>query len=589
MRRHYQPKTDNKVKEPSKHSKTCLRAWWFRLGKDGKNTAIVDILYYHNSYQAVIKASPFEALYGQKCRSPVCWAEVGDVQLTGPEIIHETTEKHLSDTKVFTLKMEILLEPTSNKLLVDAPVTRMDSAAVKPYQEDSFEFYLITSILVLNLMWKKKPSLLIRSSATLMISSRCGSLDPYVTPFKNKLSLHQKSLVIYTVNGLDSRFATLVEIIRHRETLPTFDTIRNMLLLKESTINDQAGESTTFESSSLSPMILLAYSSSDNKGNFGRAFAHIQYQPAAVSHVYQARLAHRYKARLVTKGSSQQLGVDFDETFSLVVKPATICMVLSLAMSCKWQIHQLDVKNAFLNGDLFETVNMHQPPSFVDSWYPNHVCHLQRSLYGLKQASRAWFHYFAGYATRAGFYHSRCDSSLFIYQHGSHVTYLLLYVDDIILIASSTTLLQHLIDYLHLLFLSQRKYALQLLERAHMVKCNPSRISVDTESKLGTLDFGLHLYASSTTSLVGYTDVDWAGCPSTCSAKAEYQGVANIVVETSWLHNLLRELHSPLLTATLVYCDNVSAIYMSANPVQRQRTKHIKIDIHFVRDMVTAG
>ncbi|GKF39002.1 ribonuclease H-like domain-containing protein, partial [Tanacetum coccineum] len=73
------------------------------------------------------------------------------------------------------------------------------------------------------------------------------------------------------------------------------------------------------------------------------------------------------------------------------------------------------------------------------------------------------------------------------------------------------------------------------------------------------------------------------------SAKAEYRGVANVVAETVWIRNLLHELHSPLLTATLVYCDNVSAVYMSANPVQHQRTKHIEIDIHFVRDMVKAG
>ncbi|GKC28002.1 ribonuclease H-like domain-containing protein [Tanacetum coccineum] len=75
----------------------------------------------------------------------------------------------------------------------------------------------------------------------------------------------------------------------------------------------------------------------------------------------------RYKARLVANGSSQQLGVDFDETFSLVVKPATIRTVLSLAVSRQWPIHQLDVKNAFLNGDLSETVYMHQPPGFVDN------------------------------------------------------------------------------------------------------------------------------------------------------------------------------------------------------------------------------
>ncbi|GJY28553.1 ribonuclease H-like domain-containing protein [Tanacetum coccineum] len=136
-------------------------------------------------------------------------------------------------------------------------------------------------------------------------------------------------------------------------------------------------------------------------------------------------------------------------------------------------------------------------------------------------------------------------------------------------------------------------------------------------SYAGTLDLGLHLYASSTTILVGYTNADWASFPSTrrstsgycvflgdnilswsakrqhtlsrSSADAKYRGVANVVAETAWLRNLLRELHFPLSTATLIYCDNVSVVYMSANPVQHQRTKHIEIDIHFVRDMVTPG
>ncbi|GJV14464.1 ribonuclease H-like domain-containing protein [Tanacetum coccineum] len=124
-----------------------------------------------------------------------------------------------------------------------------------------------------------------------------------------------------------------------------------------------------------------------------------------------------------------------------------------------------------------------------------------------------------------------------------------------------------------------RRY--MLFERAHMITCNHSRTPVDTESKLGsevhqiflymhdprephlaalkrilryvqgTLDLGLHLYASSTTSMVGYTGADWAGCPSTRSAEAEYRVVANVVAETAWLHNLLRELHSSLSTATL--------------------------------------
>ncbi|GKF40062.1 ribonuclease H-like domain-containing protein [Tanacetum coccineum] len=93
----------------------------------------------------------------------------------------------------------------------------------------------------------------------------------------------------------------------------------------------------------------------------------------------------------------------------------------------------------------------------------------------------------------------------------------------------------------------------------------------------GTTDLGLQLYRSSS----AYSDADWVGCPAT--------RLANAVPETSWLRNLLRELHAPLYTATMVFCDNVSAVYMSANPVQHQCTKHIQIDIHFVREKVTTG
>nr|GEZ31339.1 ribonuclease H-like domain-containing protein [Tanacetum cinerariifolium] len=76
---------------------------------------------------------------------------------------------------------------------------------------------------------------------------------------------------------------------------------------------------------------------------------------------------------------------------------------------------------------------------------------------------------------------------------------------------------------------------------------------------------------------------------SRSSAEAEYHGVANVVAKTAWIRNLLRELHNPLFTDTLVYCDNVSSVYMSTNLVQHQHTKLIEIDIHFVRDMVARG
>ncbi|GJZ86799.1 ribonuclease H-like domain-containing protein [Tanacetum coccineum] len=286
----------------------------------------------------------------------------------------------------------------------------------------------------------------------------------------------------------------------------------------------------------------------------------------------------RYKARLVANGSSQQLGVDFDETFSPVVKPATIRKVLSLAVSCKWPIHQLDVKNAFLNGDLSETVYMYQPPGFVDARFPNHVFRLQRSLYGLKQAPRAWFQRFSGYATRARFYHSRCDSSLFIYRQGSQVAYLLLHMVDIILTASSIVLLQKLIDSLHREFdmtdLGALNYFLGISAVRHstvqqicLYMHDPREPHLAALKRIllyvqGTLDLGLHLYVSSSTSLVGYTDAVIGGLLHLHSAEAEYRGVANVVAETVWLRNLLRELHSPLSTATLVYCDNVRVLHV---------------------------
>nr|GEW29379.1 ribonuclease H-like domain-containing protein [Tanacetum cinerariifolium] len=148
------------------------------------------------------------------------------------------------------------------------------------------------------------------------------------------------------------------------------------------------------------------------------------------------------------------------------------------------------------------------------------------------------------------------------------------------------------------MFLSQQKYATDVIERAGMLTCNPCRTPVDMNSKLSTdgdLVSDPTLYRSLAGALQYLTftrpDISYARqfTISRSSAEAKYQGVANAVAETCWLRNLLRELHTPLSTATLVYFDNVSAVYLSSNPVQHQRTKHIEIDIHFVRDLVSTG
>uniref|UniRef100_A0ACD5Y5G8 Uncharacterized protein n=1 Tax=Avena sativa TaxID=4498 RepID=A0ACD5Y5G8_AVESA len=410
----------------------------------------------------------------------------------------------------------------------------------------------------------------------------------------------------------------------------------------------------------------------------------------------------RYKARWVVRGFSQRPGIDFDQTSSPVVKSVTIHAVLDIAASRDWSVRQMDVNNAFLQGFLTERVYCQQPAGFIDAAHPDHVCLLDRSLYGLKQAPRAWFERFAAFLRTLGFVAARSDPSLFTLHHAGGTAFLLLYVDDIVLTASSGELLRQLqqrllaefsmkdLGPLHYFlgisvtrsssgfFLSQRAYAEELLDRANMAACRPTPTPVDTRAKLsatdgapvadpseyrsivgalqyitmtppdlaytmnqaclymhdprehhlsmvkrvlrylrGTAGHGIHLHRSTTLDLVAYSDADWAGCPDTrrstsgytvfladaliswsskrqatvsrSSAEAKYRGVANVVAECCWLRQLLGELRVDIPKATVVYCDNISSMYMAANPVHHRRTKHIELDIHFVCEKVALG
>ncbi|GKB55282.1 ribonuclease H-like domain-containing protein [Tanacetum coccineum] len=303
---------------------------------------------------------------------------------------------------------------------------------------------------------------------------------------------------------------------------------------------------------------------------------------------------NRYKARPVANGRSQQQGIDCDETFSPIVKPATIRTVLSLAVSRQWHIHQLDVKNAFLHGHLTKTVYMHQPPGFTDSAHSDYVCLLQKSLYGLKQAPRACFFYFTPatynlFATCGICYDIPWPTQLFSWTpvdtekklgpEGSPVT-------DPILYRSLARALQYLTF--------TRPDLSYVVQRFCLYMHDPREPHLNAMKRVlrylrGTTDLGLQHFGLLHHSLLPTLMLTGQDMLSRSSAEAEYRGVANVVVETSWIRNLLRELHTPLFTATLVYCDNVSDVYMSANPVQHQRTKHIKINIHFVCDKVAAG
>jgi hypothetical protein len=150
----------------------------------------------------------------------------------------------------------------------------------------------------------------------------------------------------------------------------------------------------------------------------------------------------RYKAHWVLRDFTQRPGVDYDEIFSPVVKPATVRTVLILTTSRTWPIQQLDVKNAFLHSTLSEMVFCSQPTGFAK---PDLVCRLNKTLYRLKHAPRAWYSRFTTYLTSLGFIEAKLDTSLFILHRGPGMVYLLLYVDDIILTAPSSDLLHRTI------------------------------------------------------------------------------------------------------------------------------------------------
>ncbi|XP_039827503.1 uncharacterized mitochondrial protein AtMg00810-like [Panicum virgatum] len=317
-------------------------------------------------------------------------------------------------------------------------------------------------------------------------------------------------------------------------------------------------------------------------------------------------------------------------------------------------------------------------------------------------APRAWFERFVGHVASLGFVQSKADSSLFVYNRDGATAYLLLYVDDMILSASTPNLLHRVITRLHDtfavkdmgpvrhflgfnvrrnsegFFLSQTQYAEELLEHAGMANCKPVTTPADTKSKpsnadgelitdatsyrsiagalqyltisrpdiayavqqvclhmhaprdmhqtmlkrimryiKGTLRLGVQLRAARTPTITVYSDADWAGYPDTrrstsgfcvflgnsliswsskrqttvsrSTAEAEYRAIANAVAECSWLRHLLGELLCKVPSATIAFCDNISSVYMSRNPVHHRRTKHIEQDIHFVREKVAIG
>ncbi|KAK8936549.1 hypothetical protein KSP39_PZI012592 [Platanthera zijinensis] len=397
---------------------------------------------------------------------------------------------------------------------------------------------------------------------------------------------------------------------------------------------------------------------------------------------------HRLKARFVARGFTQQQGLDYDGNFSPVAKLNTVRVLISLAVHRHWALHQLDVKNAFLNGDLQEIVYMQQPPGFETTGV-SLVCCLNKSLYGLKQSLRAWFDKFSKIVSDVGFTRSSAEFSLFTRHRPTGTVILLVYVDDILITGDDLPgirmIKQHLAtvfqtkDLVNLryflglkvarrpdgLVLSQRKYCLDLFHDAGYSGCKPADTPMDINHMLcahasdsdlllpnpeyyrrlvGKLIYltvtrpdisfvvgvavgrilrylktapgqGLvYNPSSSPLSLIAYSDVAYAcslddrfSTSGYCtyfgghlitwrskkqfvvarsSAESEYRSMTTVLYELTWLEGLLYDLGVKLSSPATLFCDSQAAIHIAKNLVFHERTKHIEVDCHFIREKV---
>ncbi|KAJ4788299.1 polyprotein [Rhynchospora pubera] len=431
------------------------------------------------------------------------------------------------------------------------------------------------------------------------------------------------------------------------------------------------------------------------------------HKPIGVKWVYKKKLnaqgeVERYKARLVAKGYKQKAGIDYEEVFAPVARMETIRLLISLAAQNKWNIYQMDVKSAFLNGVLEEEVYIEQPPGYIKEGQEEKVLKLKKALYGLKQAPRAWNTRIDTYFKKHGFVQCPYEHALYVKVCHDDIMFVALYVDDMIFMGNNDDMIEKfkmemskefemtdlgLMSYFLGLevkqdksgiFVSQEAYAKDVLKRFKMNDCNPVCTPVESGTKLsrydegkavdetqyrslvgclrylmctrpdiaygvglvsrymeepkmshwkaikrilryvkGTLSHGLFYSHTDEFDLLGYTDSDWCGdiddrkstagfvfymgdtaftwvskkqpivTLSTC--EAEYVAASSCVCHALWLRKLLKEMNFARDKPTEIRVDNKSAIELAKNPVHHERSKHIDVRFHFIREHVKDG
>ncbi|GJX39888.1 ribonuclease H-like domain-containing protein [Tanacetum coccineum] len=317
----------------------------------------------------------------------------------------------------------------------------------------------------------------------------------------------------------------------------------------------------------------------------------------------------RYKARLVAQEFGKKEGIDYEQIFSHVVKMVTIRCLLNVVVSNSWHVYQLDVNNAFLYGDLIKTVYMKPPEGYFSS--KDKVCKLKKYLYGLKQEPRQWNAKLTSTLIENGFSQSKSDYSVYTKSDKGVLLALLVYVDDIIINGNkfyeinkfkvyrkSKFMIKDLgklkyflgievIDTSKGICLNQRKYMLDLLSKYGIFTCKPTKTplmykliisnkATDNDHILDNITnyqkligLGIHIIKDSGMNLKAFSDADLAKS-----------------------RNKILSLNPQLKQSTELLLQlpvNNFAIKIVANPVFHERTKHLEIDLHFVREKILKG
>ncbi|GJU71030.1 putative ribonuclease H-like domain-containing protein [Tanacetum coccineum] len=321
------------------------------------------------------------------------------------------------------------------------------------------------------------------------------------------------------------------------------------------------------------------------------------------------------KARLVAQGHTQEEGIDYDEVFAPVARIEAIRLFLAYASFKDFVVYQMDVKSVFLYGKIEKEVYVCQPPGFEDPYFPNKVYKVEKALYGLHQASRAWYETLLTYLLDNGFYRGKIDKTLFIRRHKDDILLVQVYVDDIIFRSIKKEMSIEFEKFMHD---NQDKYVAEILKKFDFSSIKIASTPIETikplikDEEAENVDVHLfqvtpkssHLYAvkrifrylkrqpklspwyprDSPFDLEAFSDSDYAGASlDRKSTIGEYVAAANCCGQVFWIQNQMLDYGYNLMN-TNIYIDNESTICIVKNPVYHSKTKHIEIRHHFIRD-----